>query len=356
MARQESKAKKGYYPLPSRIASMIAVKLAAEPGATILDPCAGAGDAVARIAAGCRIPAANIAAVELDEQRSIQLSQRLPDSLVFGNMDFLGAWHSGSASLAYINPPFDDELGGGGRLEWKFIDRAIGLLQTGGVAAIVIPESVAVRTSTKDILTSRLDSIACFRFPDSDRHFGEVVIFGVKRKQERSALYVNFESFIRTWGEISTYSVPKAISTIGLRKVEYTRSELESLLRDSPAGALLRPPRVEAEQLRPPMALRQGHIAMLLASGCMNGLVAKPGHPPHAVRGSSKKVLRTTEIKEGSEIKTTETERIILTVRAITADGEIRSVSDGIKDGEEVIQEDEMGGDELARPEVKNVS
>lgn len=336
--------KKGYFPLPTRVASMIACKLSAAPGATIFDPCAGEGDAVSRIARSARIAPECIVAAELDVGRSKTLRRNLPDSQVFEAVDFLGAFHHGAASITYCNPPFDNELGGGGRIEWRFIDRAVDMTADGGVVVIVIPESVAVHHKTKDVLTSRLDRITAFAFPESDRKFGEIAIFGVKLAKHRQPLYVNFERYIKPWAEVPTYEAAESQRPIRVRKIGYTEQELAVLLESSEASELMRPlSSGMAERTRSPMALRKGHIAMLLASGCMNGLVDTGGPDTHVVRGSSRKVTKTTEYKDDSGIRTVETERILLTVKAVTLSGEVVELTDRIKqDGDEVEGDDDV--------------
>jgi hypothetical protein len=44
-----------------------------------------------------------------------------------------------SFSIVYLNPPFDDEFGGGGREEVKFLRQAADVLVPGGILVLVCP-------------------------------------------------------------------------------------------------------------------------------------------------------------------------------------------------------------------------
>jgi hypothetical protein len=79
-------------------------------------------------------------------------------------------------------------------------------------------------------------------------------------------------------------------------------------------------------------------LALLLASGVLDGIVQPPGEPPHVVRGTVRKVEHEIEkdqvLLENGQVKTTTkfAERIELTVRALCVDGTIRDFSQGKKE------------------------
>jgi hypothetical protein len=74
-----------------------------------------------------------------------------------------------------------------------------------------------------------------------------------------------------------------------------------------------------------------GHIALLLAAGNLDGVVRPEDEPPHVVRGTADKVEyvaseEENENEDGSVTKKTVlAEKIVLTVRAVGPDGEIKT-------------------------------
>jgi hypothetical protein len=89
----------------------------------------------------------------------------------------------------------------------------------------------------------------------------------------------------------------------------------------------------EIPKPRPPLPLSRGHLALLLASGQLDGVVAPPGETPHVVRGTARKVPSTptvtTEELEGGRERTVTTikETIELVIRTVTPDGLIRTLA-----------------------------
>jgi hypothetical protein len=79
------------------------------------------------------------------------------------------------------------------------------------------------------------------------------------------------------------------------------------------------------------LPLSRGHLALMLASGQLDGVVAPPDDEPHIVRGVALKVQCpadvTEEVQENGSVKTTTVirERIQLVVRAVGRDGVIHT-------------------------------
>ena len=336
MARLAAQMDKGFYPLAPKAARMIGKLIEGGEHATIFDPCAGKGVALKLIADACGIPAGNIYASELDIARSDELANNLPESTVFGRIDFLASGKLGQASIVYCNPPFDDELGGGGRVEWRFIDSAIHRLKAGGLLVLVVPESTASHYKTFEILTSQMDNIEAFELPEDIRPFNEVVILGNRKKDRTNTSYTRLYQVTKEYSEIEKRSVPQG-GAIKLYKQSYTDQELESLIESSPATKLFVPEEVPSRRIvSPPMELRKGHRAMLLASGYMDGVVTAPGHEPHVVRGTAVKRTETREEEIDGKIKVIETDRIYLVVKVATADGRIVHLTDQVKTDEAI--------------------
>src|SRR5262249_51333957 len=89
----------------------------------------------------------------------------------------------------------------------------------------------------------------------------------------------------------------------------------------------------------PPLALGTGHVALLLASGHLDGVVSPEGERPHLVRGTSRKkeVVTSEEVTEDDKgrqtTKTVLTEKIELIVRAVDWTGTVRTFTEGSEDG-----------------------
>lgn len=336
-------AKKGFYPLAPECAGLIASRLKCTDGATIFDPCAGYGDAVARIAASAGISPERISAAELDERRADICKQRIPLGIVSGPVDFLGARLDGEASVAYINPPFDDELGGGGRVEMSFIDRGLRCLVTDGVMILVLPERVAQDNRLISVIRSRCNSVQGFYLPEKHRKYGEVVLFGRKLKRERNPELMRWCDLVHPRVEhLPIYPVPRG-GMVTVTKQASTDQELMALLSNSEAKDLLKPSKRAAKRtLRPPTDLRKGHIAMLLASGCLDGVVAEADGSRHIVRGTSRKVIEKKEVDDGDKVKVIETEQILLTVKVALPEGKVIELTSKVDhENTEIVEIDE---------------
>ena len=95
----------------------------------LLDPCSGEGLAIQQLADGLGVPYDRTYCVELDAERSERIKANLPGVNLLGPATFMGIQCSGwSFGLAYVNAPFDDELGGGRREEQAFVQKATHLL------------------------------------------------------------------------------------------------------------------------------------------------------------------------------------------------------------------------------------
>jgi hypothetical protein len=273
---------------------------------------------------------ANVYAAELDEGRAAEAKVTLAGANVLGRASFFGtACSPNSMSLCWCNPPFDDELGGGNRTEQTFLHRATTLLRPGGVMILVCPETVfdSYYGDVVQTLKQWYDQIAIVPFPDEHRRFNEVMVFGGRRSSPVSPHEVEWQPARE---QIPIYSIPAGIKPRRWEKVEMTQSEIARAFATSPLRRVLQPP-TEPALPQPPLALGVGHIALLLAAGNLDGIVRPGDEPPHVVRGTAGKVeyvasQTESENADGSLTKSTVlAEKIVLTVRAVDVDGEIKT-------------------------------
>jgi predicted RNA methylase len=393
--RLAATVKCGYYPAsPIAVEAILKhLRLSDNPkGHFILDPCAGEGRAIRQIAEGLGVPSEHVYAVELDRGRTEQIKANIPGANVLGPATFMGVQITGhSFSLAYVNPPFDFELGGNRREEQAFVQKASHMLAHRGVLVLVMPvDKLIGNRQFVTYLDSHFEDVEVFRFPDGEnpdgskvRPYGEVVLFGRKRKVDIPADAIEkhgvlhqrqwqWRSYIqiasipplgsvqpRCWTnglpsreceeDIRTWEIPHGWKPATFKKTQFTDEELVEVVADSPLKVHFRdvPPLKPA---RPPLPLDRGHLGLILASGMLDGLV--PGDPPHVVRGSSTKVeyhnkeqSRSEENPDTGAVSTTDvySQRMVTIIRCVTPDGNIYSFSNEPKDdqdGDGVIDDD----------------
>jgi hypothetical protein len=273
-------------------------------------------------------------AVELDEDRADKLRQTLPEAHVLAPANFFGCRAStNSFSFIWLNPPFDDSYGGH-RVEMQFLQRATDWLMTGGVMALVCPEDVVSEYSeARRHFAGYFEKCQIVLFPERHRPFREVVVFGHKRVrlEGRAAGSLGWESAQAP--AYFVYNIPPGPGPRIFEKVEPTEPELQGMLAQSPLREHLTAPAAAALP-SPPLALGAGHVALLLASGHLDGVVQPEGKSPHVVRGTCRKRsyvadVTETENEDGSTTtRTTIAERIELMVRIVDLSGTIRTYAE----------------------------
>ena len=332
--RLAAQIKGGFYPAPAEAVAHAATHLRPPLGCqlSLLDPCCGEGAALAQLADSLHRPSDHVYGIELDQQRANKTQTLLPDAHILGPASFFGvSCQSGVFSLAWVNPPFDDEIGGGGRVELQFLQRTIPLLVPHGVLCFVIPESTAERWESRQLLMQWFEQISVVPFPASCRRFNEVIVFGRRRTRPASPWGLSWEAVIESE---QVYDIPVGRNPSRFIKVELTEEELLEALRVSPLHRHLQPG-AHSRLAEPPLSLGKGHIALLLASGHLDGVVQPEGEEPHVVRGTAKKTqfvdgVEQSENADGSVSTTTRlNERIVLTVRAVGVDGQIKTFEGG---------------------------
>ena len=331
---------------------------------SILDPCCGKGEAIKQLADVLGIPEGNVYTVELDPDRGKAVKTNIPGGNHISPATFLGCQITGSSfGLAYVNPPFDQELGGGRREEQAFVERATPLLVHKGILVLICPlTALAGHGTFVDYLDANYEDIRVYRFPDGKdpqgntiRQYKEIAVIGKKRKETlpRDALSNGTlhgmdlrwrDSFQiedlpslgqvqpMSWNHgspsyqredhIHTWQIEHSWRPNTFKKNSLTEEELDEALEQSPLNRLFRepPPMLAAE---PPLSLDKGHLGMILASGVLDGVIHGP-NGSHVVRGSSYKkqyldreaTVSTVNVETGSvTTKDTYRERMITCIR-----------------------------------------
>lgn len=293
--RLAAQVKGGFYPAHEKAVEYAASFLQPPVGGqfTILDPCAGEGVAIRRLSEllGCSPDLTY--GIELDDSRSGVIHAALPDAHVLAPADFFGCRANlGSFSFIWLNPPFDYSYGGH-RVEEQFLRRATDWLVPAGVMALVCPEDVVGEYSdARQHFTRCYESVTVVPFPESYRPFGEVVVFGHKRIRPEADRVLGWKA----WESVQAatgfrYQFPSSNGPRLFQKVEPTETEWQRLLAGSPLRSFLQssPERCVPS---PPLPLGIGHVALLLASGHLDGVVQPVGALPHVVRAPASLVVQ----------------------------------------------------------------
>jgi hypothetical protein len=129
------------------------------------------------------------------------------------------------------------------------------------------------------------------------------------------------------------YTLPAGVRPKHFRKTEPTDTEVARLVAKSPLRFHIERP---ADRLdyrpRPPLSPGNGHRAMLLASGHIDGLICPPGEPPHVIRGTAAKdeyVASCDDSVDDNGNVTTRTvisERPRLVIRVLDSHGNIMNL------------------------------
>jgi hypothetical protein len=229
--------------------------------------------------------------------------------------------------LAWVNPPFQDEIGGCKRVEYSFLARATQLLVRGGVMAFLMPGR-AMGYDVQRFFMRHYEDAREMELP-GERRYDEVLLVGKRRADPVDSYDTPRECEVSDM----TWTIPNAPGPATFKKTGPTPLELDRMLAKSPLNRVFVVPKPK-EAGRPPLPLGKGHLALLLASGQLNGLV--PSIPPHIVRGSSQKIEYIAETKSEENpatgaVTTTivKREKVVLVVRTVDESGEIVTLEGG---------------------------
>jgi len=335
MARLASEEKMGYYPTPTYVVQKIKQLLQIEKRARLIDTCCGEGEALSLLAQGT---GAETYGVELDKERYLKAKQRLNHVLWCDSLNELICTRE-AFSLLWLNPPYDTEEGGEldekERLELVFLKKHFPLLQRRGILILIIPYNQLARSLS--FLRTKCTEISVYRFPDDlFWQFKQIVLIAVKDRPDRAELEKN-DSLIQlasfTWSGRAyetldsiedaevRYHVPESEKEkITFKSTRLDPEEAVKLVKKSPLWKQLKQSLLSSRRMtniRPLMPLREGHLAMLLASGMMNGEVKGKGRERLIIKGTVKKEQDQREERTADGVKIITTDRYEITVRAI---------------------------------------
>lgn len=338
MAHLRSKMDMMHVPTPQVVIDRLRDFLDVPPTVHALDPCCGTGLALRRL-----VPQGTRYGIELDIARATQASKRL-ERVVGCAFQDARVSHD-SMGLVLLNPPYDDSLHG--RLEISALERAVNWLAPRGVLVYIVKRQHYSTGRVLSLLWRYFTDFEHWRFPDPyydgpDLAYQQTVLI-CRRRASINPPCRDLEGFrVR---ELKLDSLEPFIPPVD-RKYAVPAAQGPALFisgrLDAPAMAELiktstlkrRPARVAASGFgRPPLPLKRGHIALMLAGGLVDGVHGGTnGHPLHVAKGTVKR--RQTdkwEVEVNDEGQPTATQTVIhafeVVIRALTPDGIIHDVN-----------------------------
>jgi hypothetical protein len=318
MTRLGAASKGEFFPTPTAVLPLLAAMLDAPTGGVLLDPCAGEGAAAATMAAliGCKA-----IGNELDSERAAKAARQLTACTV-GSYESLRV--DGLVSIAFLNPPYGEIAGRRGkRYEVEAMRSTLAPIAPGGAAVVLIPLASALSSAFLRVFCAACELVSISRFPDPHfAPFSQVVVLGRKRAVPVTLSIADAADFLAPLGigpaaarrdstllpvlgavDLPRISVP-ACDVPTLINVGDDPAELVALaiargasttarFRELTTGTADGKTRIAA--FRPVLPLRDGHAAQLLASGFLDGAEVTWEGEPFLVRGSARRVTRTTD-------------------------------------------------------------
>ena len=320
MSRLESVAKAGYYPTPPRVAAAVARFLVPKASGSrrtirLLDPCAGTGEAATALA---RALGAESFGIELNEERADAARAHLDH--VLATSAFSVRLAHGAFSCLFLNAPYADDAEKR-RLEHAFLTSLTRALCPGGVLVFLVAQprlAVSAR-----YLASHYTGFLAYRFPDPDFAAFRQMVLLARRKPE-AAPDPAAQAQLEAWRDGDLLPLPDQPAGAPLPVPALPGGEVlfAALFFDPvPAarearrrGVWVQPQLTEQlwppdeRPVRPLLPLRQGHLALLIASGLLNNLVLRQGEHRLLVKGRVHKAF--VPVETGDE--ETEVEREVL--------------------------------------------
>ena len=338
--RLAAQSKGGYYPTPERVVDLIADLIHTPSGLysrnqetlRILDPCCGAGDAVAQLAERLERPNTvpiETYGVELHRDRAVEAARRLDHALAADL--FQTSIGTGAFGLAYLNPPYDWDSEDK-RVEHAFLTRSTRHLVDGGLLVFIVPrQRLAVSAR---YLSTHYERMRCWAFPDPEGQvFDQVVLMGCRKADPVPDASV--ESMVLEWAvgepeplrsqrysyaEFSPATAPSGDILFATRTVDPVAAASEArrsgLWASTEITDTLWPAR--DSRTRPLMPLRRGHLAMLVAAGFLDNLVLEADGRRILVKGRTSKEMVMVEDAPEKEVHR---EKLTTTVVALDLDG-----------------------------------
>lgn len=267
--RLAGQEKMGFYPTPNEELEKIVSFLSIQDGVSVMDPCAGDGRALQAFKdKSCRTYG-----IEIEKTKYESIKKEVePDSII--NADAINeAYFKGKVDLLFLNPPYDfdvrteDEFKTS-RLETKFLKKYTKALRAGGVIIYIVPR----KSIEKDwnFLSSRFNCLGLYRF--KDEIYNQYVFIGEKGSgfgKQENLVVKDFKPIGKSISVIASDS-DFLIYTYKIdpeKAVKCMDDELDKVfLVETTPNSLT---------VQPVTDVREGHLALLIASGMVDGAIER---------------------------------------------------------------------------------
>jgi hypothetical protein len=330
--RLEAKIKMGYYPTPLSVVERIRSFLKfPEDNVNLFDPCCGEGLALKNLKGDAK---AFTYGIELDEYRADQAKSNL-DHVIKGSYEDARVSNNAFSCL-FLNPPYDWDIPNkqeaSDRTEKVFLKGTLRYLQPSGALIYIIPQRRLSNDIAK-ILSYRFEDFNVFRFPDDEyEEFKQIVLFGSKKQEavlnereyDRLKIIPQRDLQEISYAEKPVYHLPPSGPVSLFRSSLIDEEELEKELGSSILWNRIKGNGDVGDDYmgRPPLPLHKGHLGLLLANGCLDGVVGE-GKDRHIVRGKVEKVISRYEEYEGDTKIERDVESYRVSIKILKKDGEI---------------------------------
>jgi hypothetical protein len=307
MSHVGNKLRAGFFATPTLQGEYLRKVLSFPDDCSILDPTCGEGEILLQLSQE-QDSCISTYGVELDKARANKALNNLQhcinapiESMVISNDAF---------GMLYLNPPYDFSIKGdidtsADRKEYLELVRNTRYLQPGGVMVFVIPSYRYSDPKIARFLAVHFEQAGVLRFSDEDYDdFKQCIFIGHKRKEAFKKVNEKLHEFLLKMQDENfilenvtpinkivghhKWIVPSSPTSV---KTFYTKLSLKSdftqAIRNS-KGLQAFKERSKPKPLviggNPIMPIAQGNMALLLASGGVNGLIGE-GDNLHVVQG-----------------------------------------------------------------------
>jgi Uncharacterised methyltransferase family (DUF6094) len=341
--RPHGKTKLGFFPLPTPEAERLRNCLRFPPEFSAVDPCVGDGMAFTRLVSGT--PGYRYG-IEIDANRAEQARVLGIETLHANTMDV--RCPAESASLLYLNPPYDLEVGqtNNQRLELVFLEHTYRWVKPGGVLVFLIPQPQLKPCAR--ILSEYFGDLTVYRLTEpASVQYKQVAVLGRRRKRHQllhdSALLNSVRWFeMLAWKpdlealtdtSAVSYEVPPS-GPVLLTNTGIPLDEVEDLLLDSAAyrqASRILLPKQRDVRGRPLTPLHGGHVGLLCTAGMLNGVFGE-GENRHIAHWRSVKFTDHWEEEEDGTKILHDRERFSHELTLVFANGKTQILTHEKKD------------------------